>query len=231
MKFFLCCCFVCFFTITCLEAQYEWEQDFLSIDSVVYENNPALYERVNWLTYQTKKSPLGWQIDYFVKKDSTLLEDIYIRISKGNFENVHKGSQLLTYRSYFIPIYQTETTDKILLKHGCSTYCSAITMLSKLHPDSSQTYNHVVNYNSPQQVLIHVTDSSYQHQNQFFQLEIVNLKNNKVQQLKIPGNCGSVHLPSCVERVTYHQEYLEIVTSRRNSTTEELEQVTSFVSW
>lgn len=231
MKFLLYYCLGCLLFSSSLRAQYQWNPDFLSIDSVDYENQPALYERVHWLTHQKRKSPSGWQIDYFVKKDSTLLEDIYIRISKGEFEHVYKGEYLLEYRNYFVPTYQAETTHHILLEHGCATDCSAITTLSKKKPLSSQTYHHVVYFNPEHSTLIHVTDSSYQYQNQFFQLKIVNLESNKAQFLKVIGPCPYAHLASCVERITPHPEYLEVVISIRHPRTGAREQVTNFVAW
>jgi hypothetical protein len=50
-------------------------------------------------------TPSGWKIAYLVKKDSTMEEDVYIKISKDNFVNVHKVERVLRYRSYFIPVY------------------------------------------------------------------------------------------------------------------------------
>ncbi|MGH1336395.1 MAG: hypothetical protein ACRBFS_09730 [Aureispira sp.] len=207
-----------------------WKQDFIAVDSIGFEKSSYLHEKVHWLINHTKSTPTNWKIDYWVKKDSTIGQDIYIRVAKNNSEKMYRGAQLLNYRHYFTPIYLAETTDQIILQHGCATDCSAITILPKTPMVSPTEYRNLVHIDTQKKWLICVTDSSYQFEYQLFQLKIVNLESNQSTLFTLPCICTNPYKPSCVLRVTYKKDYIELVTSLRKSMTAlTATQITSFI--
>ncbi len=187
----------------------------IAIDSIDFEVYPGLMDLEAWV--KDTITPLGWKIEYLVKRDSTIEEDIYIRVSKGAFDNLFYGKRLLTYRRYFIPLFIAETKDNIITTHGCATDCSAITLISKTEKGSIQTYRHVVDFNEKHKTLVYISDSTYKYEYDIFHVGIVDIERDKSKDLILNNICTAVYKPYCIDTIIYRNAEVKIVTSLRKS--------------
>lgn len=194
-----------------VQAGSDWTRDFISIDSINPNRYPDIFFGARYRTRDTI-TPSNWKVEYKVKNDSTIDQDIYIRISKGQFENIYKGKHVLKYRTYFIPRYLSETDDVILMEHGCATDCSAITLISKQVANRSKEYRNVVSFNEERGILIYLTDSTYTSRDKVFQIGIVNLNTQNQTNLTLNNRCTPIHKPSCIDTIIYREKEVEIVT-------------------
>lgn len=195
------------------------DTSFISIDSVDFNTYPEMLELRAWVNDTITKS--NWKIEYLVKQDFKINKDIYIRVSKGKFESIYKGEHLLEFRKYFIPVYLCETEDEIIMKHGCATDCAAITLISKQDSTLIETFEHVADFNEERNILIHLTDETYDNESEMFQIAVINLKSNKRSKLTLESICTAPYKPSCIDTIIYKVDEVEIVTSLRESIEEE----------
>lgn len=187
----------------------------ISVDSIDFEMYPDLFDLRTCIKDTITTS--NWNIEYFVKNDSTIDKDIYIKISKNKFENIYKGESLLEFRRYFIPTYLSETEDEMILEHGCATDCSAITLISKKDTNLSEVFTHVIDFNEERKILIHITDSTYTNEAEMFQLEAINLNSDKRSNLTLRNICTDVYKASCIDTIIYKTDEIEIITLLRES--------------
>jgi len=157
----------------------------------------------------------GWRINYYVKDDSTRYKDIYIQWSKGNIHGLCKREEVLDFRRYFIPVIVGENNSNIFLSHGCGTACQAILVLGKDSLPTYTDYLNIVNYNIPLGKLIYVTQNSWTHEEEYFELAIVDLKAKKEYKEKYNNLCFGKwqYKPSCIDTVIFEKNKIMISTT------------------
>ena len=159
----------------------------------------------------------GWSVKYLVKDDSTRYDDIYIQCSKGNLIGTFRGEYLLQCRRYFIPKFERETNSYIYFTHGCATDCSAVLTFSKDSTSRFTDYSSVVDYNLDFEQILYVTDRCYENEDTIYDLNLVDLKNNKTHNITYNNICNAVYKPSCIDTVIFGKKQVIIKTSLRKS--------------
>lgn len=163
----------------------------------------------------------GWSIKYFVRDDSTKYKDLYIVCSKGNIKATHRAENVLEFRRYFIPEFETETKTNIYFTHGCATDCSALLVFDKDTAAQFSDYLQVVKYSIPLGQVIYVTDSTYQNEEKIYELALVDITRHKTHKLTFNGVCDGVYKPACVDTVIFSKDKVSVTVNLRNSIEED----------
>ncbi len=164
----------------------------------------------------------GWTIKYLVKDDSTRYHDIYIKCSKGGITGIFTGSDLLDFRSYFIPAYAGENDSFIYFIHGCASYCAALLVFSKDSTAKFQDFERIVDYNINFNQVLYITDSCYEFEDKLYDLALVDLDNNNTQKITYNNICSGVYKPACIDTVIFSESQITIKTTlRKNIESEE----------
>lgn len=159
----------------------------------------------------------GWSIKYFVKDDSTKYKDLYISCSRGNIKSIFFADNVLEFRRYFIPEFETETKTNIYFTHGCATDCSAILVFDKSNPGTFTDYSQVVKTNFGLGQILYVTDSSYKNEQYIYELALVDLSKRKTHKLTFHGVCDDVYKPACVDTVIFSKNKVSVTASLRKN--------------
>ena len=159
----------------------------------------------------------GYKIKYLVRDDSTKYKDIYIECSKGNVRGIFHGENLLEYRRYFIPNFAGETDKHLYFSHGCATDCSALLVFPKDTLSKFKEFFHVVDYNVKLGQVLYVTDSTYENENEIYELALVDLNNKKTYKITYNNICGAVYKPTCIDTVIFSKNQVTIKTTLRKS--------------
>ena len=159
----------------------------------------------------------GWSIKYFVKDDSTKYKDLYISCSRGNIKSIFLADNVLEFRRYFIPEFETETKTNIYFTHGCATDFSAILVFDKSNPGTFTDYSQVVKTNFGLGQILYVTDSSYKNEQYIYELALVDLSKRKTHKLTFNGVCDDVCKPACVDTVIFSKNKVSVTASLRKN--------------
>ena len=159
----------------------------------------------------------GWLIQYLVKDDSTRYNDVYLKCQKGNIQGVFLIADMLQLRSYFLPMFETETDSQIYFRHGCATDCAAILVFNKVSKAEFTDYEEIVRSNIPLGQILYVTDTTYQNATDIYELALVDVAKHKTRKLTFHGICDGVYKPACVDTVLFSKNKVSVTVSLRNS--------------
>jgi hypothetical protein len=159
----------------------------------------------------------GWSIKYFVKDDSTRYKDLYIICSKGHIKAIHRAENVLEFRRYFIPEFEGETKTNIYFTHGCATDCSALLVFDKDSTAQFTDYLEVVKYDMQLGQVLYVTDTTYQNEEEIYELGLSDISRHKIHKLTFHGICDNVYKPACVDTVMFSKNQVSVIVSLRKS--------------
>ncbi|MPM25090.1 hypothetical protein SDC9_71580 [bioreactor metagenome] len=104
------------------------------------------YDNLPFFCPQDTILPDGWKIQFMVKNDSTKYHDVYIRCSKNEKSYVFFCQEFPSWRPCFIPNLSGSNTDFIFFRSGCVTTSTILMVLDKNHPENSEMYSPVIDF-------------------------------------------------------------------------------------
>lgn len=103
----------------------------------------------------------GWSIKYLIKDDSTRYRDLYIQWSKQESEGLYHLPDVLTFRTYFIPVFKGENKKHLFFTHACATHCRALLILSKEKTPKSRSFIGIADFNISNGQIVYAPDKDY----------------------------------------------------------------------
>jgi hypothetical protein len=157
----------------------------------------------------TLRTPKGWNINYYVKDDSTKYEDLYIEWSKENMKGEHLCKNVQQYRRYFIPEYKGENDKFLFLTHGCATDCNAVLTLSK-ESLIAKDFENVVDFDIANNQIVSVSDYAVKKE-PLFGLTVYDLKKGNQYDVKFKNLCmTAANKGSCVDTIIFNKSKVTI---------------------
>jgi hypothetical protein len=157
----------------------------------------------------------GWNVNYLVKDDSTKYKDIYVKWGKGANVRTLNFPSVLMMRSYFLPVYESETKNYLYFKHGCATGgCTAITALPKDPEIEPHVFNNVVDYDLNRGRIVFTPERSFSLDS--LELDIFDLNLNKSKTAKFRNRCNLSPEDSCIEKVIFKDKTVELLGTFMN---------------
>jgi len=157
----------------------------------------------------------GWKIRYMATDTLVRQSDVFIEWSKNGMIRKQKFADVLEMRSYFVPKFKAETDRYIYLTHGCSTNCSAVTVLPKNKTENTETFTFVIGYDIKLAQVAYILPKSYETGKAI--VEARDLKRNLTKTSNFKGNCSFTVGDGCMEEVVFNGT---TITLAYNSTDE-----------
>ena len=121
--------------------------------------------------------------------------------------------QLIVVRwGFFISEYAGETKTHIIFTHGCATDCSGVLVFDKDSTPQFTDYLNVVDFNINFGLIVYVSDNTYQHEENTYELVLVDLQNRKRKTITYKDICMNVYKPDGVDTIIFKPEQVTIKT-------------------
>jgi hypothetical protein len=150
----------------------------------------------------------GWKINYLVKDDSTKYKDIHIKWEKDRNVRTLNFPSVLIMRSYFLPVFKTETKTHLFLEHGCATSCSAVTALPKNPEADPHVFYNVLDYDINTGRVVYTPERSYSLDS--FELDVFDLKSGQNKTIQFKNKCSLSPEDGCIEKVLFNSTTVEL---------------------
>ena len=150
----------------------------------------------------------GWNIQYLIKDDSTLLKDIYIKVAKGDYSRLMWCPDVLEFRSSFLPHYSGETDRYLLFEHWCATDCQALTLVPKDAGGTVYSFESVLEYDDKNGIVAYVDEESYNGDD--FIISVFKFDTGETKSVIFKSKCFSASLGSCIDSISFGKDKVRI---------------------
>jgi hypothetical protein len=161
------------------------QSKYIDRDSLIIPHDLKTFSRDSEDTYWIPKDTTTVHknfIKYLITNDSCCSDNIYLNWGNDSINRIEIAQYVRQCRSYFTPYLVHETSEYLILEHGCATDCSAVLFLPLNNSEKVKSFLDIIDYNPGNYTVIKAIDNNLEENEHEF-IEAVNAKTNKTKRI------------------------------------------------